>query len=263
MSNWLMELTKLSKTDETAKGLLAQLKRASTDEEKEKAKQNGKAYIEAKSEKETSTTETTENTDLPISQESDTTETQTDPEKTDEDTDAKDSDVDSGTNLERGPVAEKVVDKKFDMSEPAFNPRLAKMGITREEELFKLGVYVRKLSRDEKILIRRSIYQKTKGYRAQTQETFKKKQAEARIAREADPEYQKLKRQQVYVLKIEEALKNHYNIDWMLKNIEGLTVEVVRELLKKPENVNRFTTQKEEFVKNFYKRFSLTSDKES
>ena len=42
MANWLMELTKLSKTDPTALELLRQLKGATTEQEKEKAKQNGK-----------------------------------------------------------------------------------------------------------------------------------------------------------------------------------------------------------------------------
>ena len=45
-TNWFMELTKLSKTDPQALDLLRQLKNASTDEEKEKAKNNGKIYIE-------------------------------------------------------------------------------------------------------------------------------------------------------------------------------------------------------------------------
>ena len=44
--NWLMELTKLAKSDPQARELLKQLKNASTDEEKQKAKENGKAYIE-------------------------------------------------------------------------------------------------------------------------------------------------------------------------------------------------------------------------
>lgn len=255
MANWLMELTKLSKTDKTAKELLAQLKAATTDEEKEKAKQNGKEYIQAHTETETSTPET--NTD--------TSTTPADPEPAAEEkvlaepTDAEPADVDIVEDSRPNPVAGKVIDKKYDMSEPAFNPRLAKMGITREEELFKLGVYVRKLTRDEKILIRRSIYQKTKGYRAQTQESFKKKQAEARAAREADPAYQKYIHQQQMVLKIEEALKNHYNFEWMFKNIEGLNVDVLRELIQVPANANRFRAQKAEFVQNFNKKFGLTT----
>jgi hypothetical protein len=245
-TNWLMELTKLSKTDKTAKELLSQLKAASTDEEKEKAKQNGKEYIQALQETATTT--------IP---EQETTEPTKEPEvepATDDDT--EDTVVDSKQDTGYGPVdAQKTVDKKYDMSEPAFNPRLAKMGITREEELFKLGVLVRKMTRDEKIAIRRSIYQKKKQYMSATQEKFKKQQAEARAAREADPEYQKYMHQRQFVLKIEEALKNHCNIEWMFRNIEGLNPDVMRELLQKPENVNRFRAQKETFVDNFYKKY--------
>lgn len=246
MANWLMELTKLSKTDKTAKELLSQLKAATTDEEKEKAKQNGKEYIQALQE--------TATTSIP---EPETPEPTPEPENEQvADDDTEDTVVDSQQDTGCGPVdAQKTVDKKYDMSEPAFNPRLAKMGITREEELFKLGVLVRKMTRNEKIAIRRSIYQKKKQYMSATQEKFKKQQAEARAAREADPEYQKYMHQRQFVLKIEEALKNHCNIEWMFRNIEGLNPDVMRELLQKPENVNRFRAQKDEFVENFYKKY--------
>lgn len=242
-----MELTKLSKTDKTAKELLAQLKAASTDEEKEKAKQNGKEYIQ--------TLQETATTSIP---EPETTEPTPEPAEDElvQESPVDDSDVDSRNITGSSTVdTQKVVEKKYDMSEPAFNPRLAKMGITREEELFKLGVLVRKMTRDEKIAIRRSIYQKKKQYMSATQEKFKKQQAEARAAREADPEYQKYMHQRQFVLKIEEALKNHCNIEWMFRNIEGLTPDVLRELLQKPENVNRFRAQKETFVDNFYKKY--------
>jgi hypothetical protein len=41
----------------------------------------------------------------------------------------------------------------------------------------------------------------------------------------------------------------------MLKNIPGLTVDIIRELLQTPANVNQFREQKAEFVENFYKKF--------
>lgn len=255
--NWLMDLTRLAKTDQTALELLRQLKSAQTDEEKEKAKQNGKEYIQAYTEKETSTTETNADTG--------TTPVDTNP-ATEEDKLVAESPVeDSDGNIGMDPVAgdegvQRKIDKKYDMSEPAFNPRLAKMGITREEELFKLGVYVRKLTREEKILIRRSIYQKKKQYMSATQDAFKKKQAEARAAKLADPEYQKYIHQQQLVLKVEEALKNHCNMEWMFKNIPGLSVDVLRELLQVPANVNRFRAQKDVFVENFYKKYGLTKE---
>lgn len=245
-TNWLMELTKLSKTDQTALELLRQLKSASTEEEKEKAKQNGKEYIETQK-IQTSNPETTETTS---------------PETELVEENVVDNQTDSGV-LAVAPVhVVKEVEKKYDMSEPAFNPRLAKMGITREEELFKMGVYVRKLTREEKIEIRRSIYQKRKKYMSNTQERFKKERAEKLAALQADPEYQKYKHQQKYVIRIVEALKAHCNIEWMFKNIEGLTVEVVRELLQTPANVNKFREQKETFVDNFYKKYGKTLTQE-
>jgi hypothetical protein len=242
MANWLMELTKLSKTDPTALELLRQLKGATTEEDKQKAKENGKAYIETHTKEEIQTN----NTQTPET-------TTNDKVAEDMEGDQDDSIVDDIPN--RDVVQEKIVDKKYDMSEPAFNPRLAKMGITREEELFQMHVFVRKLTREDKMEIRRSIYQKKKNYTRQTQENFRKQRAEKIAALQADPEYQKYQNQQKYVIRIVEALKNHYNIDWMLKNIEGLTVDVIRELLQTPANVNKFTQEKDEFIKNFYKRF--------
>lgn len=240
-TNWLMELTKLAKTDPEALELLRQLKNATTEEEKQKAKENGKEYIQK-----------TEKT-LQTSNPEDQTTTKIDVVSEDMEGDQDDSIVDDIPN--RDVVQEKIVDKKYDMSEPAFNPRLAKMGITREEELFQMHVLVRKMTREEKMEIRRSIYQKKKNYTRTTQDKFRKQRAEKLAALQADPEYQKYQNQQKYVIRIVEALKNHYNVDWMLKNIEGLTVDVIRELLQTPANVNKFKQEKEEFVKNFYKRF--------
>lgn len=263
-TNWLMNLTSLAKTDKTALELLRQLKSAQTDEEKEKAKQNGKEYIQAITEKETSTTETDTDTGTthpdpePAAEEEPEVETETD--MAEHQGVVGNSDVPTDDIPEK-PV-QKIVEKKYDMSEPAFNPRLAKMGITREEELFKLGVYVRKLTREEKILIRRSIYQKKKQYMSATQDAFKKKQAEARAAKLADPAYQKYIHQQQLVLKVEEALKNHCNMEWMFKNIPGLTVEVLRELIQVPANANRFRAQKDVFIQNFDKKYGLTPKQE-
>lgn len=238
-----MELTKLSKTDQTALELLRQLKSATTEEDKQKAKENGKAYIE-----------TIENTTETPVQTSDT--EVTEPETTENEPVEEDQDDNCPGNCPNtDDIQKKVVDKKYDMSEPAFNPRLAKMGITREEELFQMHVFVRKLTREEKMEIRRSIYQKKKQYTRNTQNKFREERAKKIAALQADPEYQKYQIQQKYVIRIEEALTNHYNVDWMLKNIEGLTVEVIRELLKNPANVNKFKEKKDTFVQNFYKRF--------
>lgn len=240
MSNWLMELTKMSKTDETALELLRQLKSAQTDEEKQKAKENGKEYVQkTETALQTSNTETSEKTTV-----------DTIPEDL-----ADDQGVDTVDVVAPVHVVQKKVEPKYDMSEPAFNPRLAKMGITREEELFQQHVFVRKLTREEKMEIRRSIYQKKKEYMKDIQENFKKERAEKMAKLLADPEYQKYQHQQKLVIRIVEALKSHCNIEWMFNNIEGLTPEVLRELLQKPANVNKFKEQKAEFVKNFYKKY--------
>lgn len=241
-TNWFMELTKLSKTDPQALDLLRQLKNASTDEEKEKAKNNGKIYIEQLQQAQPDTPETpTEPTE------------DAEPVETDL---AEDSGVVGDNNVVSDkPAQTKVVEKKYDMSEPAFNPRLAKMGITREEELFQMHVFVRKLTREDKLEIRRSIYQKKKKYTRDTQKRFTEQREQKRAALLADPEYQKYTHQQKFVIRIVEALKGHYNIDWMLKNIEGLTPDVIRELLENPANANKFREQKAEFIPNFYKRF--------
>ena len=245
--NWLMELTKIAKADPKASELLKQLKSATTEEEKQKAKENGKAYIESIQNNTETPVQTNVNEQItePVQ---DTTE-EIDPVEENKDmVRSNDMDIDSK-------VQTKVVEKKYDMSEPAFNPRLAKMGITREEELFQMHVFVRKLTREEKMEIRRSIYQKKKQYTRSTQNKFREERARKIAALQADPEYQKYQNQQKYVIRIEEALTNHYNIDWMLKNIEGLTVDVIRELLQIPANVNKFKEKKDTFVSNFYKRF--------
>lgn len=252
-TNWFMELTKLSKSDPQALELLRQLKNATTEEEKEKAKQNGKEYIQTLEE----SVQQTPAESVPT-EETTPADTDDQPAVLDEEDVEEYKDIDVPGDSEPAvvdPEPVKAVEKKYDMSEPAFNPRLAKMGITREEELFKMGVFVRKLTREEKILIRRSIYQKKKQYMAATQDKFRKQQAEARAAKENDPEYQKYLHQQKCVLKIEEALKNHCNMEWMFRNIEGLTPDVLRELIEVPANANRFKTQKEDFVKNFYKKY--------
>ena len=243
MANWLMELTRLSKTDQIALELLRQLKSAKTEEDKQKAKENGKEYVQ----------KTQSETALQTSNPETIAETTTD-------TLSEDLAVnqDSGNNDVVAPVhvvQKKEVEAKYDMSEPAFNPRLAKMGITREEELFQQHVYVRKLTRQDKIEIRRSIYQKKKGYMKNVQERFKQERAEKIAKLQADPEYQKYQHQQKLVIRVVEALKSHCNMDWMFKNIEGLTPDVLRELLKTPANVNKFKEQKAEFIKNFYKKY--------
>lgn len=250
--NWLMQLTALAKEDQTALELLRALKNATTEEEKEKAKENGKAYIEkikaiqTNEEKEPEPTAEETGTTDPVAE--DTTPPAQDLEEN-QASDSADSDSDSGED--------KAIEAKYNMAEPAFNPRLAKMGITREEELFIKGIMVRKISKEEKLLIRRSIYQKKKKYTGDLQAKFKEKRETERAARLADPKYQEFQIQRKYILKINEALKAHNNIGWMLKNIDGLTVDVLRKLLEDPANVNEFRQYNPDFVDNFKKKYGV------
>lgn len=248
--NWLMQLTALAKEDQTALELLRALKAATTEEEKEKAKENGKAYIEAQQEIQTnaekepvSTAEETGTTD-PVAE--DTTPPAQDLEEN-QTGDSADSDSDSGED--------KAVESKYNMAEPAFNPRLAKMGITREEELFIKGIMVRKITKEEKLLIRRSIYQKKKKYTGDLQAKYKEKRETERAARLADPAYQEFQIRRKFVLKISEALKAHNNLGWILKNIDGLTVDVLRKLIEDPANVNEFREYDETFVDKFKRKY--------
>lgn len=249
--NWLMKLTQLSQTDPTALELLRTLKTATTDEEKEKAKENGKKYIEeiesvqTHEEKEPATEDSTPATDTGAEIESPAEESLED-----------DSGVDCSDTGTSGDV-DIQIDPKHNMAAPAFNPRLAKMGITREEELFTKGVFVRKLSREEKLEIRRNIYQKKKTYTNTIQEHFKAKRKQELATKLADPQYQEFQKQRKFVLKIVEALKAHNNTSWMLKNIDGLTVAVIQELLKNPANVNAFRAENPEFVANFKKKYGV------
>lgn len=248
--NWLMQLTALAKTDQTALELLRALKNATTEEEKEKAKENGKAYIQTQQEIQTNaeeipTTEETGTTD-PVAE--DTTPPAQDLEEN-QAGDSADSDSDSGED--------KAIESKYNMAEPAFNPRLAKMGITREEELFIKGIFVRKISKEEKLLIRRSIYQKKKTYSGNLQAKYKEKRETERAARLADPVYQEFQIRRKFVLKINEALKAHNNLGWMLKNIDGLTVDVLKKLIEDPANVNEFREYDETFVNKFKKKYGV------
>lgn len=245
-----MQLTALAKEDQTALELLRALKAATTEEEKEKAKENGKAYIEAQQEIQTNaekepdpTAEETGTTD-PVAE--DTTPPAQDLEEN-QAGDSADSDSDSGED--------KAIEAKFNMAEPAFNPRLAKMGITREEELFIKGIMVRKISKEEKLLIRRSIYQKKKKYTGDLQAKYKEKRESERAARLADPAYQEFQIRRKFVLKISEALKAHNNLGWILKNIDGLTVDVLRKLIEDPANVNEFREYDETFVDKFKRKY--------
>ena len=251
--NWLMQLTAMASTDETALNLLRELKNATTDEEKEKAKENGKAYIEAQKPTEEVQTNAEEK---PSADETEPTDTDTESEiSSAQDLEENQTDYPADSNSDDCEV--ETVDAKYNMAEPAFNPRLAKMGITREEELFIKGVFVRKISKEEKLLIRRSIYQKKIKYTGDLQSKFKEKRETERAARLADPKYQEFQIKRKYILKIIEALKANNNVGWMLKNIDGLTVDVLNKLIEDQATVNEFREYDETFVDKFKRKHGV------
>lgn len=232
MANWYITLKAIAKTDETAAALLAAIEKAESDEEKKSAKENAKIYAQniQTDEKTSNTPETNE----PV---------------------GTDTVVDMDTPSPVGHEEKEINTDVFDLSAPAFNPRLAKMGINREEELFLKGVLVRKFTRDEKILMRRSIYNKKNKYMNDIQIRFKQERAVKQAAAANNKELQEYHNQRKYVDRIVEALKAHKNFTWMMLNIDGLTPEIVKELLKKPENVNAFRTEYPEFVEKFNKKY--------
>lgn len=238
---WYQDLIKLAETDAKAAELLATLKEAKTGEEQDAAKIAAREYVwaiipakGAEPEKEP--------------------EPQPDePEK--EDADEPTDEPEQDAEPEREPEEPTKVDTIFDMSALAFNPRLAKMGINREEELFLKGVCVRRLSHDDKILMRRSIYNKKHNYMDGKQQEFKKKRAKALAKAAKDPALIKYHNQRKYVDKIIEALRAHKNFTWMFTNIKGLTPEVMKELLQNPGNVNLFRAEYPAFVDKFNKKY--------
>lgn len=232
-NNWFITLKQLGKTDETAAALIEAIEKAETDEEKEIAKENGRAYIGEKS-----TPDSNASTD-----------------SSEKENESAETDEETNPDLDSNPIDEDKEKVIFDMSAPAFNPRLAKMGITREEELFTKGVCVRKLSHEDKILMRRSIYNKKHKYMDDKQKQFKKERAKSKAKAAKDPNLIKYHNERKYVDKIIDALKAHKNFTWMFTYIEGLTPEIVKELLENPAFVNAFNAAKPNFTRNFNQKY--------
>lgn len=249
-ANWFIQLSKLANTDDVAKQLLTDVQNAQTKAEKDETKTKAKEYIESLQPAQETTSEPIDSTEQETNVATESAETESVESVVEtivKENKVVDSDIVAKDKIETLP--------EFDMNQPAFNPRLAKQGITREEELFIHGVFVRKLSREEKLLMRRSIYQKRKARRTAIQNAWQIKRKADLAARMADPEYQKKEWQRKFVLKIKESLMAHNNISYMLTHIDGLTVDVIRELLKNPANVNEFNRQDESFIVNFHKKF--------
>lgn len=245
--NWYLQIRNLAKTDATAAELLEQLKIAESEDEKETAKQNAQAYLQEIQ----TNNDSSENTVVPeacsvVTEENGTDNRELCPETSDEG-----NPQDRNTSESEGPQEE----IKTDLSQPAFTPRLAKFGITREEELFLKGVFVRKMTREEKILMRRSIYQKKTLGNAKIQAEFKAKRIAQKQQDINDPEKQKFHQERKYVAAIVNALEQHKNLGWIFSQIEGLTPGILRELIKKPGNVNAFRQANQKFIDNFKKKY--------
>ena len=249
--NWFLTLRNMVKTDAKAAELFELLQKAQTDEEKATAKETAQNYIaqlngaDRAIENET----TTETTEEPIVEEN--SECVEEPIPVDE---PIDNIPDSEPIVQESPEAneEKI---KQDLSQLAFTPRLAKCGITREEELFLNHVFVRKLSHEDKILMRRSIYQKKTQRNAQIQAEFKAKRIAQKQKDLSDPEKIKFHQERKYIAAVVDALENHRNMGWIFSQIEGLTPELLRDLVQKPENKSAIEQVSTEFFDRFYKKY--------
>lgn len=248
--NWYLQIRNLAKTDAKAAELLEQLKTAESENEKESAKQNAQIYLQGLQESNGS-----EDTTVPEDSSVDSGEDgQDSSEVCDEACDG--GNQEDGSTSESESTQEKSHEEiKTDLSQPAFTPRLAKFGITREEELFLKGVFVRKMSREEKILMRRSIYQKKTLGNAKIQAEFKAKRIAQKQQDRNDPEKQKFHQERKYVSAIVNALEQHKNLGWIFSQIEGLTPDIFRELITKPGNVNAFRQANQKFIDNFKKKY--------
>lgn len=242
--NWYLTLRNLCKTDAKAAELFQQLQTAGTDDEKNKAKQQAQEYIQTLQSQETTTTAPAE--DVPVA-ENETVGEQIDDEVSDV--------VDNAPNEETEQAEPEDEEVKADLSMPAFTPRLAKCGITREEELFLHGVFVRKMSRDEKIAMRRSIYEKKTLRNAQKQAEYKAKRVAQREKDAKDPEKIKFHQERRVMFSLINAISEHKNLGWVFSNIDGLTPDIFREIIKKPANVNAIRQANPSFIDNFNKKY--------
>lgn len=256
-NNWFLQLRNLAKTDTTAAELYDSLQKAETDEEKEIAKEKARLYIEQLQQSESGESDNTETT---------TTEETPDEEGKNDDVEpdsvSTDESVvsDSESSLQENTETDEEEDEEddiMDLSCLAFNPRLANCGITREEELFLKGVCVRKMTRDEKILMRRSIYQKKTQRNNRIQAELKAKRLAQKQQDLNDPQKQKFHQERRYIAAVAKALENHKNMIWIFSNIEGLTPEILGKLLEKPENQNAIRQVKPRFLTDFRKKYGF------
>ena len=244
--NWYLQLRNLAKSDPQAAELFEHLQKAETDEQKETAKQNAQAYI-AQKESKNNIAEPEETKEAVVEA------------SVDSDPGLPDSTPVGDTVHNDEPVVQESAERsveneekiKSDLSQPAFNPRLAKCGITREEELFLNGVFVRKMSREEKLLMRRSIYQKKTQRNAAIQAEYRAKRLAQKEKDLNDPEKIKFHQERKLLSAVVDALVNHKNFVYIFSEIEGLTPEIMKELLQKPGNRNAVNQANRNFLENF------------
>lgn len=140
-----------------------------------------------------------------------------------------------------------------DMNEPALNPRLAKIGITREEELFIQGVVIRPMSRQDRILVRRSIANKKDKYQKELMAAYKQQQAETKRRNLTDPKVIAFNRKQKFVMQIRDAFQQNWNFDAIFSKIDNFTTNDMDELIKDSEVLKLFEQYYPNFEKDYLK----------
>lgn len=159
--------------------------------------------------------------------------------------------------LEKNPEPKNKPNKKDklmdEMQDLALNPRLANIGITREEELFIKNVIIRPMTRDERILMRRSIYQKKNAYSAKLSSEYKVKRNEQRVKALNDPKTIAYNNRMKHVKNIRDGLTRNMNIGTMLKTYPGLTIEIIDELTNDKSITSQFTELQPKFPEQVQK----------
>lgn len=140
-----------------------------------------------------------------------------------------------------------------DMNEPALNPRLAKIGITREEELFIQGVVIRPMSRQDRILVRRSIANKKDKYQKELMAEYKERQKEAKKRALTDPKVIAFNRKQKFVMQIRDAFQQNWNFDAIFSKIDNFTTNDMDELIKDSDVLKLFEQYYPNFEKDYLK----------
>ena len=140
-----------------------------------------------------------------------------------------------------------------DMNEPALNPRLAKIGITREEELFIQGVVIRPMSRQDRILVRRSIANKKDKYQKELMAAYKQQQAETKRRNLTDPKVIAFNRKQKFVMQIRDAFQQNWNFDAIFSKIDNFTTNDMDELIKDSDVLKLFEQYYPNFEKDYLK----------